>query len=115
MPTQKTMEECAHICHECEDACLRTSVHCLDLGGEHASREHQTLLTDCAVICGASHSFLHRESPHHVATCRACAEVCGACAEACERMAGNDETMQACAAACRRCSESCSRMAGVHA
>lgn len=105
------MEECAKICHECQDACLRTIVHCLDLGGEHASRHHQTLLTDCAAICGVSHGFLHRQSPLHVHTCRACAEVCRACAEDCERVGNGDNVMRECARMCRRCAESCERMA----
>lgn len=108
----KRLEECAELCHECQDACLRTIVHCLDLGGEHASRQHQTMLLDCATICGTSHSLLHRKSPLHTATCRACGEICRACAEDCERMADGDREMTECAKVCRECAESCERMAG---
>ncbi len=108
----KAMEACAQHCHECQDACLRTSVHCLDMGGPHASREHQTILMDCAAICGVSHNFLHRQSSLHVHTCRACAEVCRACAADCDRIGDGDRTMQECAQACRRCAESCEHMAG---
>jgi hypothetical protein len=111
----KSMREGAHVCHECEDVCLRTTVHCLDLGGAHAAREHQTMMTDCALICALSHSFLHRQSELHVHTCRACAEVCRACAEDCERVGEGDPMMQECVAACRRCAESCERMAGIRA
>lgn len=106
------IEACAHLCHECQDVGLRTIVHCLDLGGEHASRAHQTFMTDCAAICGLSHNLLHRQSPQHIHACRACAEICRACAEDCERMAENDRQMRDCAALCRRCAESCERMAG---
>lgn len=113
MPTSsQPMEMCAHLCHECQDVCLRTIVHCLDLGGPHAARDHQTLLTDCAAICGLSHGLLHRQSPQHVLTCHACAEICRLCADDCERVGNGDPTMQACARLCRKCSESCAQMAG---
>jgi hypothetical protein len=77
-PTPTMLEQCAQTCHECQDVRLKTIVHCLDLGGEHASREHQTMLTDCAAICGLSHRFLHRQSRHHHHTCGTCAEICRA-------------------------------------
>lgn len=111
----KEMENCAKVCHECQDSCLRTIVHCLDLGGSHAMREHQTLLTDCAAICGLSHGFLHRQSPRHVQSCRVCAEICRACAEDCDRLADGDRMMTDCAEECRRCAESCEHMAGAAA
>lgn len=108
----KLMEECAGLCHECQDACLRTAVHCLDLGGQHVTRTHQTLLADCVAICAAAHSLLHRQSPQHMHTCRACAETCRACAADCERLADGDRQMEDCASICMRCAESCERMAG---
>ena len=74
------------------------------------SREHQTMLADCIAICGVSHNFLHRQSPLHVHTCGACAEICRACADDCERMGQGDRQMSECALACRRCAESCERM-----
>jgi hypothetical protein len=106
------MEDCAHICHECQDACLRTIIHCLDLGGPHAAREHQTLLTDCAAICGLAHGFMHRQSPHATHVCRECAEICRQCADDCERVGNGDATMRKCAETCRRCAEACENMAG---
>lgn len=107
----KRMEECAEICHECQDHCLRTISHCLALGGMHASREHQVMLACCADMCNLSHTFLIRQSPQHVYTCRACAEVCRECAEDCDRLGDDDPVMKDCAEACRRCAESCERMA----
>ncbi|HZW06786.1 MAG TPA: four-helix bundle copper-binding protein [Phycisphaerales bacterium] len=112
-----SMEACAKICHECEDECLRTIVHCLELGGEHASKHHQTILADCAAICAVSHNVLHRQSPLHIHTCRACAAICAACADECEKMSGRArggaaDPMARCAATCRRCAESCEAMAG---
>jgi len=109
------MEQCAEICHECQDACLKAITHCLEMGGEHASREHQTMLTDCAAICGVSHGFLHRQSSHHHHTCGACAEICRACADDCERTGNGDAVMKECALACRRCAESCEQMSHQHA
>lgn len=106
------MLECAKLCHECQDSCLEMIGHCLDMGGEHAARAHQTMLLDCATICGTSHHFLHRQSPRHTQTCRACGEICRACAEECLRMGGDDQKMIECAEMCRRCADSCERMAG---
>jgi hypothetical protein len=103
------LEQCAHICHECQDACLALIPHCLSQGGVHAERDHIGLLIDCAVICGASHNFLHRASPLHRETCRACSMVCTACAKSCARMP-DDPAMHECAEACLRCAESCRRM-----
>lgn len=105
------MESCARVCHECQDACLSAIAHGLETGGEHAARDHQTLLTDCAAICGVSHNLLHRLSPQHVFTCAACAEICRRCADSCEAMAKEgDNRMDRCATACRRCAESCESM-----
>ena len=107
----RKLEECAEVCHHCKDACLRTIVHCLDLGGKHASRQHQMLLSDCIAICGVSHDFLRRESPLHAHTCRACAQVCNACADDCEQMAQGDRVMTECVRRCRECAQSCEQMA----
>jgi hypothetical protein len=106
----KSMEECARACHECQDTCLKTMIYCLDLGGDHAARGHQTLLTDCAAICGFVHGFMHRESPHAVHLCRECAEICRACADDCERIGKDNATMTRCATTCRRCAAMCESM-----
>jgi len=111
-PNAKSMEHCAQVCHECQDACLRTIVHCLDLGGEHASREHQTILTDCAAICGFVHGFMHRQSSHASHLCDECAEICRACADDCDRIGNGDKMMSQCAQTCRRCADVCEQMAG---
>lgn len=105
------MDACITACRDCEQACLETHEHCLELGGEHASKEHITLLSDCAQICATSAAFMMRGSQHHTGVCGACAEVCDACAESCESMGGGDETMKRCAEACRTCAEECRKMA----
>lgn len=109
------MDRCAQICHECQDVCLTTIIHCLDMGGKHVTREHQTVLSDCIAACGFSHNVLHRHSPQHVHSCRACAAICTACAESCEQFGDTDDRMKECAEMCRRCAESCTEMAGVAA
>jgi hypothetical protein len=106
------LERCAHICHECQDACLTLIPHCLSLGGEHASSSHINTLLDCVAICGASHNLLHRGSALHAHTCRACAEICEACEEACLRIGKDDEMMKKCAEACGRCAAACREMSG---
>ncbi|MCK6477881.1 MAG: hypothetical protein L6Q35_13745 [Phycisphaerales bacterium] len=109
--TEQTMlDECAERCHECHDVCLDTIVHCLSLGGMHASRDHQVMLAGCARICAVSHFFLRLHSPQHVHTCRACAEICRACAADCRQMSESDQLMRRCADVCGRCAESCDAM-----
>jgi len=106
----KMLDQCAEICHACQDECLEAIGCCLDQGGELGSRAHQTLLADCAAICGVSHNLLHRHSPQHVITCPACAEVCRLCADACARL-DSGGSLASCIEACRRCAESCESMA----
>lgn len=95
---------------DCHDICLQTVSHCLDKGGEHARREHITLLLDCAEICQSAANFMLRNSELHVRVCAVCAEVCERCAEDCERLAAGDEMMQQCAQTCRRCADACREM-----
>lgn len=103
------MQECIDRCQGCQEVCLESIGHCLDLGGTHAAPEHIRLLMACAEICDTSARFMLLGSPHHARTCEVCAEVCEACAEDCERF--DDDTMRRCADACRRCAESCRQMA----
>ncbi len=105
------MAHWAQVCHECQDACLRTMLHCLDLAGAHASREHQTVLADCAAICALLHGMMHRQSPRATRLCDECAAICRACANECERVGRGDSVMEECARTCRRCAGECERMA----
>ncbi|MGH9626800.1 MAG: four-helix bundle copper-binding protein [Bryobacteraceae bacterium] len=106
------MRECIQNCTECHKICMEMVVHCLGLGGKHASQEHIRLLLDCAQICQTSADYMLRGSPLHTRTCGICAEVCQMCAEDCERMAGSDRTMRDCVEKCRRCADSCMKMSG---
>jgi hypothetical protein len=110
--TQMSTEirECIDSCLNCHAACIETATHCLELGGEHASKEHQTLLADCAQACSTSADFMLRMSPQHARYCEICAELCRACAEECDRVGGNDSTMRQCADQCRACAKSCESM-----
>jgi hypothetical protein len=106
-----TMDECIRNCLDCHRACVETAIHCLGMGGDHASVDHQRLLADCAQICITSADFMTRGSRFHARTCGVCAELCVACADECERMAGGDAHMARCAETCRRCADSCRQMA----
>ena len=79
--------------------------------GFRVGRKHIGTLMDCAEICAASHSFLHRGSPHHAAICAACATVCDACAACCAELGLEDAPTKTCAAACKACADSCRKMA----
>lgn len=109
--TQTHREACIRVCNDCAATCAATSIHCLDMGGDHASPEHQTILLDCVDICSTAARLLARDSPHHPGICRACVEFCNRCAKECEQMLGADEQMSECAEVCRRCATSCEQMA----
>lgn len=109
------LEQCIRECLNCYSVCTATAAHCLDMGGPHASRAHQTALLDCATACQMSADFMLRSSPLHRRACALCAEACRRCEEHCLSMAKGDQMMLQCAEACRRCAESCERMAGMTA
>lgn len=105
-------QQCIEDCLDCADICTRCATHCLDMGGEHASVEHQTLMQDCADICTVAARLMGRSSQHAAKFCGECAEICLACAEDCERLAGEDPMMKECAETCRTCAKACQQMAG---
>lgn len=109
-----SMQECIQNCLECFQSCTALTAHCLGMGGEHAGKEHITLLQTCAAICETSVKFMSLDSEFHHETCRVCAMVCEKCAEDCERIGANDETMLECAEVCRRCAKSCEKMSQQH-
>src|SRR6478735_4373185 len=102
------MQDCIDRCQSCQETCLETIGHCLELGGKHASADHIRTLMACAEMCATSARFMLLESPHHAVTCGACAEICEACAADCERF--DDEIMARCADECRRCAQLCRQM-----
>jgi hypothetical protein len=104
------MRNCISNCLDCHASWEETMAHCLTMGGEHASAEHQRILADCAQACMTSADFMLRMSDYHPQHCGTCAEICRACADNCERLGGRDETMRKCAEACRRCGQSCRKM-----
>lgn len=105
------MQNCVQNCMDCHAICLATVPHCLDMGGEHASKGHIGLLLDCAAMCQTSADFMLRGSPLHHNICGVCAEVCERCADDCERLANGDRQMATCAQVCRICADSCRKMA----
>lgn len=107
-----SIQECIGHCSGCHNLCVNTIAHCLDLGGEHASRAHIQLLQDCADICAMTANFLLRGSGFHPQLCAVCAEISQRCAEDCERLGPDDEVMRQCATVCRRCADACRNMAG---
>jgi hypothetical protein len=107
------MERCIEECLNCHAICTATAMHCLTMGGQHASPRHIGALLDCAEICQTSANFMLRGSPMHARTCGVCAEACERCAQECEQLANGDQQMLACAEQCRRCAESCRQMAAM--
>ena len=111
--TSDRMQECIDRCHGCEETCLQTVNHCLELGGKHAEAAHIRTLLACAAICETSANVMSFGSEHHARVCEVCAEICDACAKDCDQF--DDETMRHCADTCRRCAESCRQMATARA
>lgn len=102
------MQACVDECLSCYKACTQTVFHhCLEVGGEHASTAHLSLMTACAEICRTAAHFMLIGSAHHKHLCRECAEICEQCASDCERLGD----MQDCVDACRACAASCRAMA----
>jgi hypothetical protein len=114
-PITKEMRLCISNCLECHATCTETAIHCLMLGGAHASSEHQRILADCAQSCITSADFMLRASWYHAEYCGVCAELCKACGDSCQSLASGDEVMQRCVEMCRRCEQSCREMAVVTA
>jgi hypothetical protein len=106
-----TLERCIQECLSCYTSCAQTVNHCLELGGEHAARDHIATLLACAEICRTSAHVMLLGSQFHRDTCRACSNICRACEADCRSMAHDDEAMARCADVCRSCAESCARMA----
>ena len=104
------MMQCIEDCLQCVGICAHCSAHCLGMGGEHASKEHQGIMRDCSEICVVAASFVARQSRHADHVCTECADVCRDCGESCERLAQGDTMMTRCAQLCRRCVESCLAM-----
>ncbi|NBD22113.1 four-helix bundle copper-binding protein [Aquabacterium fontiphilum] len=101
--------QCIEDCQRCHDECLRTAMQqCLEMGGEHASRDHLSLMLTCAELCQTAANAMLRGAPLHRVICQACGEVCLACADSCEALGDMDD----CAEACRICADSCLEMAG---
>ena len=105
------MEQCIKNCQDCHHICIETMMHCLEMGGKHASLDHIRVLQDCIQICQTSADFMLSGSALHSRVCGVCAEACERCAQNCEQLSGSDTQMKACAEMCRRCSDSCQRMA----
>lgn len=101
------MERCIVDCTECHQICLASIIHCVNMGGEHASSDHLRLLLDCAQICRTSADYIPRGSDLQERVCELCAEVCERCAESCQRLVGHDRKLRECAGICRVCAESC--------
>jgi hypothetical protein len=64
------MQQCIQNCLECHSYCVATVSHCLEMGGEHASKEHITTLLACAESCQTSANFMvqkHVNAVHKIA------------------------------------------------
>lgn len=92
----------------CHVSCLSmATVHCLEMGGEHAKPQHLRLMLDCAAICAFTSDALARKSQFHNRFAALCADVCGTCAQDCENIGGMEES----AKLCRACAGICTQVA----
>lgn len=108
------LQKCIQLCWQCRNICQDTLFnHILPRGGSHIDAGHIRLMTDCIEICQTAADFMVRNSPLHMVTCGACADVCDSCAKACERMGKEHAAIQACAEICRTCADSCRKMSSM--
>jgi hypothetical protein len=106
--SRQTQEAIAAL-HNCHITCLSmATVHCLEMGGEHARPQHLRLMLDCAAICAFTADALGRKSQFHVPFALLCAQVCQTCADDCTRL----QDMDGCVTACRHCVAACQALAG---
>jgi hypothetical protein len=111
MPSKDTLD-CMKTCGECALMCAQCGHHCLHMGGQHASPEHQGIMQDCASICATAACFMSRNSHHAPRVCGECVDICMECAESCDKLAKGDAMMKECAELCRSCAKACEKMAG---
>jgi hypothetical protein len=110
LDVQDPVRRCLALCIECHAICERCIPHCLEMGDEHAGREHQTTMRDCAQICGTAADFMIRSSELMHGVCGVCADACDRCAESCGRLASGDPMMEVRAEMCRQCADACREM-----
>lgn len=108
----RMLQECSRNCLDTFAACTAAAAHCLEMGGAHAGREHQTALLDCARICVTAAELMLRGSPIHDAACALCARACRICETYCRSLSVGDAMMVECADKCAHSAQSCERMAG---
>lgn len=108
----RLMQECGRNCLETFATCTAAAAHCLEMGGEHAGREHQTTLLDCARLSATAAEFILRGSPMHHSVCGVCAIACRVCESYCRSLSEHDSMMVNCANMCARSADSCERMSG---
>ena len=109
----RSMQECSRNCLDTYAACTAVANHCLERGGENASRAHQTTLLDCARLCATTAEFMLRGSPLHDSVCGVCAIACRICEQYCRALSDTDPEMSECADKCERSAASCERMIAV--
>ncbi len=105
---ESEVRSCIELCQDCAALCLSTAMERhrerhAEPGDAHGKPEYFRLMMACAEICLANAAVMALGVTHHVAVCRACAEICDACADSWERFSGMDP----CAMLCRQCAESC--------
>ena len=44
------MQNCIHLCQDCETTCQLTLIYCLQQGGTYAEAAHMRLLLDCIAL-----------------------------------------------------------------
>ena len=111
MPMNTRIQDCIDDCQNCEEVCLETITHCLEMGKDYADPEQVNLLITCAEVCATNAKLMSIDSPFHVKIVRVGAEICDACAEFCEEF--EDDLMTRCAVRCRACADSCREVASV--
>jgi hypothetical protein len=104
----KQAKDAINILQQCHATSLSmATVHCLEMGGEHARPQHIRLMLDCAAICAFTSDAIARKSQFHNRFAASCADVCNTCADDCDNIGGMAKSVEI----CRSCATACTDLA----
>lgn len=100
-------EDCIKNCLEVFKVTNQCIVHCLELSGEHAKKNHINLMISCSQIAEFHAKLMMRNCGYSSKVAEICALACNDLADECETFSPPDSSMQEVIDACRKCFVTC--------
>src|SRR5260370_17599150 len=82
------MQQCIHLCQDCETTCQLTLMYCLGQAGAYAEAAHMRLLLDCIAMCHTCTVLMARDSDFAGRYCTLFAFLCNPFAASCHQSPG---------------------------